>query len=221
MTTALAVVVAVAAGITGTWSPCGFSMVESLAAPCARRGRSVAGAASAAFAVGALAGGVVTFGLLSLLGSALGAGGTAALVAAALVAALAAAGELAGVRVLPQIRRQVPEPWRRTLPLPLASGLYGLLLGLGFTTFVMTFAVWVLAFIAVALGSVATGVAMGLAFGAGRAVPVAVIAMGMSGAGGRMLRTMIERPRLLAHARRLDGALLAALAAGLLAAILS
>ena len=35
--------------------------------------------------------------------------------------ALAAAGEWAGVRVVPQIRRQVPEPWRRLMPLPLVG----------------------------------------------------------------------------------------------------
>ena len=31
------------------------------------------------------------------------------------------------------------------MPLPLAAGLYGVLLGLGFTTFILTFAVWALA----------------------------------------------------------------------------
>ena len=45
------------------------------------------------------------------------------------------------------------------MPVPLAAGLYGVLLGLGFTTFILSFAVWALAGIAVALGDPALGVA--------------------------------------------------------------
>ena len=56
----------------------------------------------------------------------------------------------AGLRIVPQIRRQLPEGWRWTMPLPLAAGLYGVLLGLGFTTFVLSFGVWALAGISVA-----------------------------------------------------------------------
>ena len=44
------------------------------------------------------------------------------------------------------------------MPLPLACGLYGLLLGLGFTTFVLSFAVWALAGISFAGDSVALGI---------------------------------------------------------------
>ena len=61
------------------------------------------------------------------------------------------------MRIVPQVRRQVPEPWRRVLPLPLAAGLYGVLLGLGFTTFVLSFAVWALAGISFALGEPRSG----------------------------------------------------------------
>ena len=45
---------------------------------------------------------------------------------------------LAASRIVPQIRRQLPEHWRRAMPMPLAAALYGVLLGLGFTTFVLT-----------------------------------------------------------------------------------
>ena len=58
------------------------------------------------------------------------------------------------------------------MPVPLAAGLYGVLLGLGFTTFILSFAVWALAGISVALGEPQTGLLIGLAFGAGRALPV-------------------------------------------------
>ena len=62
------------------------------------------------------------------------------------------------------------------MPMPLAAFLYGILLGLGFTTFVLSFGVWALAGISFALGEPAAGVAIGLAFGAGRALPVLALA---------------------------------------------
>ena len=164
------------AGLTGAWSPCGFSMVDTLA-PHGYAGRlRTTLVACATFAAGALAGGVATFGGLALLGQALGAGGAAALAVAAAVALAAAAGEARGARIVPQVRRQVPESWRRVLPLPLAAGLYGILLGLGFTTFILTFAVWALAGVSIALGDPALGLLVGLGFGVGRTLPVVVLA---------------------------------------------
>jgi hypothetical protein len=205
---------AFAAGITGTWSPCGFSMVETLGAAAHRGMRRTTVLACATFAVGALTGGAVTFGALAALGDAAkGVGGAAATTVAVVVAALAALGEMRGVRIVPQIRRQVPEPWRRGLPLPLASTLYGVLLGLGFTTFVLTWAVWALAGISVALGDTTLGVAVGVAFGAGRALPVVAMApTSWGGAGARLLATMAERPASLRLARGADALFLAACA---------
>src|SRR3954454_16834416 len=139
MLTWVLAVAALAAGITGAWSPCGFSMVETLA-PAGYAGRlRTTVVACATFALGALAGGIVTFGGLALIGTALGAGAPAV---AALVSLAAAVGEARGARIVPQVRRQVPESWRRRMPVPLAAGLYGVLLGLGFTTFILSFAVW-------------------------------------------------------------------------------
>jgi hypothetical protein len=205
--TAAVIVAALAAGVTGAWSPCGFSMVETLA-PAGYAGRlRTTVFACATFATGALAGGATTFGGLSLLGGALGAGAPAV---AALVALAAAAGEARGARIVPQVRRQVPESWRRVMPVPLAAGLYGVLLGLGFTTFILSFAVWALAGISVALGDTTLGVAAGLAFGLGRALPV--IALAPSG-GGAFAAAMAERPRILRSLRALDAAALAACAA--------
>lgn len=207
----VAALTAFAAGVTGAWSPCGFSMVDTLGE--AGRGRRSMLAACATFTVGAVAGGVVTFGALSLLGAALQVGGSGlALGVAVAVAALAAAGEAAGVRVVPQIRRQVPERWRRVMPLPAAAALYGLLLGLGFTTFVLTLAVWALAGVSVALGAPALGLAIGIGFGLGRALPVVVMAPRLQELGGRMLSRMIERPQILRRLRLADAALLAGLA---------
>jgi predicted nicotinamide N-methyase len=210
--TVLLAAAGVVAGVTGAWSPCGFSMVETLA-PAGYAGRlRTTVIACATFAVGALAGGVLTYGGLALLGQSLGTGAPAV---AALVALAAAAGEARGARIVPQVRRQVPESWRRVLPVPLAAGLYGVLLGLGFTTFILSFAVWALAGIAVALGDPALGLAVGLGFGAGRALPV--VAMAPSG-GGALHAAMAERPRILRGLRALDAAALAACAVALVAA---
>jgi len=108
--TVLLAAAGVVAGVTGAWSPCGFSMVDTLA-PAGYAGRlRTTLVACATFAVGALAGGVATYGGLALLGQSLGAGAPAV---AALVALAAAAGEARGARIVPQIRRQVPESWRR------------------------------------------------------------------------------------------------------------
>ena len=218
MLTAVLVLAAAAAGVTGAWSPCGFSMVETLA-PGGYAGRlRTTLAACSTFAVGALAGGVLTFGGLSLLGHALGAGGPAALALAAVLALAAAIGEARGARILPQVRRQVPESWRRRLPVPLAAGLYGVLLGLGFTTFILTFAVWALAGVCVAVGDPALGLAVGLAFGAGRLLPVVLLAPSVSTARGAALHAaMAERPQILRSLRAADALALAACAVVLVA----
>jgi hypothetical protein len=208
------IVAAAAAGVTGAWSPCGFSMVETLA-PQGYAGRlRVTAAACVTFAAGALAGGAITFGGLALLGSALGAGGPAALGVAAAVALAAAVGEARGARIVPQVRRQVPESWRRRMPVPLAAGLYGVLLGLGFTTFILTFAVWALAGASIAIGDPALGLAVGLAFGAGRLLPVVVLA---PAGGGAFHAAMAERPQILRSLRAVDAVALAACAVALVA----
>jgi len=205
---------ALAAGVTGAWSPCGFSMVDTLAPEgYAARLRTTL-VACATFTGGALAGGVLTFAGLAGLGGALGAGGTGAAVVAAAIAVAAAAGEARGVRIVPQVRRQVPESWRRVLPLPLAAGLYGVLLGLGFTTFILTFAVWALAAVSVALGDPALGAVLGLAFGAGRALPVIALApVAGTERGNAAHAAMAERPAILRGLRAADAVALALCAA--------
>jgi hypothetical protein len=218
MTAAILLLTAFVAGVTGAWSPCGFSMVETLGSRRAHAGGRIVMTSCATFALGALAGGAITFTALAALGALLGgAGSEAALVVAATVALSCAFGELLGVRIVPQIRRQVPEPWRRTMPLPLAAGLYGILLGLGFTTFVLTLAVWALAGISVALGDLQAGLLIGLGFGAGRALPVVLMAPRYATLGQRLELKMAEQPALLRRLRLADGALLAVLAVALLA----
>jgi hypothetical protein len=195
-------------GLTGAWSPCGFSMVETigLAGDGTRRWTTIG--ACATFAPGAVIGGVVTFGLLAALGEGIhGIGGRAAYLIAAAIAVAAAVAEARGLRIAPQIRRQLPEGWRWTMPLPLASALYGLLLGLGFTTFVLSFGVWALGGISLALGDPSAGIVIGAAFGIGRALPVLVVAPAVdTRAGVRCIEMMAERPALY-RAFRLGDAL--------------
>ena len=114
-----------------------------------------------------------------------------------------------GLRVRPQIRFQVPERWRRTMPLPRALFLYGLLLGTGLTTFVPAAAAWALPALSLALGDVTGSLAIALGFAAGRALPVLVLA-----ARGEET-ALAERPQGLRVLRLLTAAsLLLALVAG-------
>jgi hypothetical protein len=164
-------------GLTGTWSPCGFSMVETIGPTGHTGGRRTTLAACATFLPGALAGGIATFGALAVGGQLLhGAGGRVAYAAAAAIAVLAALAEARAAPIAPQIRRQLPEHWRRAMPMPLAAALYGALLGLGFTTFVLSFGVWALAAICFAVGEPELGLLVGVAFGLGRALPIVALA---------------------------------------------
>src|SRR5262249_16737912 len=129
---------ALLAGIAGAWSPCGFSMIETIGSALGSVRRGVTTVSVLTFTVGAVAGGAVTFAGPALLGGLLGWGSAGVRAGVALALSLAAAcADWRGVRIAPQIRRQVPERWRWVMPLPVASSLYGVLLGLGFTTFVL------------------------------------------------------------------------------------
>ncbi len=204
-------------GFTGTWSPCGFSMVETIGPTGHTGGRRTTLAACASFLPGAIVGGLVTFGGLAALGSLLlGADTRVAYVAAALIAVGAAGLEAAGTPIVPQIRRQLPEHWRRVMPMPLAAALYGGLLGLGFTTFVLTFGVWAIAAVSFAVGEPATGALIGVAFGVGRALPIVCLApLAASDAGARVTQLMADRPGIYRGLRLGDAAVLAIAAAAL------
>ena len=208
---------ALAAGLTGTWSPCGYSMLDTLGPSGHTGGRRTTIAACVTFVPGALLGGAVTFGLLGWLGGLLHGVGDVAYVVAGVIALLAAVADLRGLPIVPQIRRQLPEHWRRVMPMPVAAALYGVLLGLGFTTFVLSFGVWALAGISLALGDAYLGAAIGTAFGIGRALPIVVIAPYTDRRFGReCIAAMAERPALYRGARFGDGVSLAAVAALLL-----
>jgi hypothetical protein len=194
-------------------------MIETIGPTGHSGGPATTAAACVTFTLGALAGGVATFAALALAGSLLG-GGSAAYVIAAALAACAAVAELRGLRIAPQVRRQLPEHWRRVMPMPVAAGLYGALLGLGFTTFVLSFGVFALAGITFAVGDLELGLAVGLAFGIGRALPVAFTApLADRPAGRRITDTMAQRPAIYRGFRAGDGVALLASAAALAVAV--
>jgi hypothetical protein len=197
-------------GATGTFSPCGLSAIDTIGPTGHTGGRRITAAACATFLPGAIAGGVITFGSLALLGELLhGAGGRAAYVVAAGIAVLATALEVRGKRIVPQIRRQLPEHWRRVMPMPLAAALYGVLLGLGFTTFVLSFGVWALAGVSLAVGDPVIGLVLGAAFGIGRAIPIVALApLSGSATGTRATELMCERDGVYIGLRRGDAAAL-------------
>lgn len=203
---------ALLAGLTGTWSPCGLSSVQTLGSGLGRVGAGRPGRTAPAvviFALTSSAGGALTFGGAALAGHALGLDGHAApaLMAAAL-AAMAAVGDLRFAAVVPQIRRQVPEAVRWRLPLSGTAALYGLLLGLGFTTYLLTYAMWALVAAALLLGDPVLGLVIGGAFGVGRAIPVLVLVPRYDHPQTQGFIADMERGPTLVGSRRLVGAAL-------------
>ena len=138
-------------------------------------GRRAFALTAGAFATGLALGATLVFGALGLLGETVHS--HVLVVAAVAVAAAAILSDAAGLRVRPQIRFQVPERWRRTMPLPQALFLYGLLLGAGLTTYVPATAAWALPALGLAVGDVAASLAIGLGFAVGRALPVLLLAV--------------------------------------------
>ena len=174
-------------------------MVDTVGAARKLGRTSIAIASTVSLATGLVTASAATFTVWGAAGSLLPARRTV-LAVVAVLCLLAALGDGLGWRVRPQIPLQVPERWRRTLPLPLASLMYGVLLGTGFSSAVPAFASWGLLFTVVALGHASQGFAVGLALGVGRA---ALILVGAS---------LAERPLPL-RAVRLAGACALTLAA--------
>ena len=205
-------------GATGTFSPCGLSVIDTIGPTGHTGGRRVTTAACIAFLPGAVAGGLLTFGSLAAIGDLLhGTGGRASYLVAAAIALLAALLEARGTRIVPQIRRQLPEHWRRVMPMPVVAALYGVLLGIGFTTFVLSFGVWALAGVSLTVGDPALGLVLGACFGVGRALPILALApLAGRPAGFRATELMCEHPSVYLGLRRGDAAALAVAAVALI-----
>ncbi len=146
-------------------------MVETLT-PAGCGGRRRQAAAMLLFSLGAVGAAAGLGGLLGLTGRALPTRWALAL--AVTLALLGALREAGIVRVpLPDLRRQVPERWRRDKPLALWSTGYGAILGAGVGTFQPVATFWVACAGAAALGRPAVAALCLAPFGLGRALMVA------------------------------------------------
>lgn len=149
---------AVVAGVRGTWSPCGLSMVSAIN-PFTEASRGNRYALTCAwFVAGAVLGGALTGAVaagLALAVSPLVAAAPAVALAVALLAALVCLGSDAGVRLLrlPLLPRQVDEAWLDTYRRWIYAAGFGVQIGAGLTTYVMTAATYLLVVLAVLTGS--------------------------------------------------------------------
>jgi MFS family permease len=192
----LAVVVAVAAAVRSTWSPCGLSMLSTIT-PIGERGRNHRYAGSVAwFITGAVLGGA-TLGLAAAaLAAGVGAAGLSAEAALAIVALLAGVTLASDLNVggfrLPAHTRQVNEQWLDQFRSWVYGGGFGWQIGVGLATFVTTAAVYLLIAMAALTGSPAIAFALCVGFGLVRGLAVLL---------GRNLTTP---QRMMALHRRLD-----------------
>lgn len=177
-----AAVVAVVAAARGTWSPCGLSMVSAIN-PLSEQGRGYRyWLTCVLFVAGAATGGLLLGGaaaVLALLGGLLST--TSALAVGVLAGLVTIASDLRlGGFALPHHPRQVDEDWlgryRRWV---YATG-FGLQVGSGFATYVMTAGTYLLVVLAALTGSPAAALALGLLFGTVRGLAVALSARATS-----------------------------------------
>jgi hypothetical protein len=192
----LTTLVAVAAAIRSTWSPCGLSMLSTIT-PIGERGRNHRYYSTATwFVLGAVLGGA-TLGLgmaaLAVGASALELSDTTAMGLAAVLTAVSIASDLklGGFR-LPSHTRQVNETWLDQFRSWVYGGGFGWQIGVGLATYVTTSAVYLMIAMAALTGAPAVAFAIGTAFGLVRGLAVFV---------GRHLTTP---ERLFALHRRLE-----------------
>ena len=167
------VVLAVASGVRGVWSPCGLSMLSTIT-PMGERGRGNAYSTTARWYVaGAVAGGLCLGAVAALLSLVVGVHGDARLVLIALAALVAAASDarVAGF-ALPTHRRQVNERWLDQYRPWVYGGGFGWQIGTGLATYITTAAVYLLVVVVALGGEPRLALAGGALFGATRGVAV-------------------------------------------------
>ncbi|HEY3673205.1 MAG TPA: hypothetical protein VGN51_19875 [Acidimicrobiia bacterium] len=180
----LGLVVALAAAVRSTWSPCGQSMLSQLT-PVGEASRGYRYRTTAAwFVLGAVVGGAtigaVMAGLAAVV-SAIGATSTALLGVAAGLAVLGATVDTGVLGFMPPFfKRQVNEYWLSKYRAWVYGSGFGWQIGAGVTTYIMTAAVLVtVAFGALTAGPVAAMV-LGVFFGLARGLAVLLTARSRS-----------------------------------------
>ncbi|HVX23469.1 MAG TPA: hypothetical protein VHB02_19160 [Acidimicrobiales bacterium] len=171
-------VVAAAAAARSTWSPCGVSMLSTLT-PLGERGRGTRfGTTAAWFVAGAVVGGAALGAVGAAVGAAVAAvpgaaGSTVVALVAAAAALLAAGADLrwAGRRAVGH-HRQVNERWLDQFrPWVYGAG-FGLQIGCGVATYVVTAGVYLVVVLGGLTGRPAVAVAAGVLFGVVRGLAV-------------------------------------------------
>jgi hypothetical protein len=172
----LALVAAVVAAVRGMWSPCGLSMLSSLnpVSESARGNRFWLTALW--YLAGALVGGALLGAGCAVAASGYGRLSVAPTVmwTIVLVAALVAVASDSAVfgRSLPDHPRQVDERWLVKYRRWIYAAGYGVQIGAGFATYIMTAAVYLVALLAVLTGSPSAAFAVCLTFGAVRGLTI-------------------------------------------------
>jgi hypothetical protein len=196
MTTLVAIlgaVVAVAAAVRSTWSPCGLSVLSSIT-PFGERSRGHRyGVTAGWFVAGAVSGGAclgaVAVGLTAAASSLHLSQHPAWLAGAVAVIAGAAAAVDAGAfgEVIPIWRRQLNDAWMSRYRNWVYGAGYGWQLGVGVATYIMTAAVFAVPLLAALTGEPVTALAICVAFGLVRGMVVLLTARASSPA---QLRTL-------------------------------
>ncbi len=190
-----ALAVAAVAGARGTWSPCGLSMVSAIN-PLSERARGNRyWLTTGWFVFGSLLGGLVLGAggaLLAFAARPLPAVAALWLGVAACLVALAADRRLAGF-ALPLHPRQVNELWLTQYRRWLYAAGFGMQIGLGFATYIMTAATYLMVALAVLTGSPALAVGTGAVFGLVRGLAVLLSARCRSAQALRQLHLLLSR----------------------------
>jgi hypothetical protein len=155
-----------------------------------------------AYLVGSLAGGASAGLVLGWIGTAVDTtiGPRLLVLGAAAIVGIAFDLQLAGLR-LPTTHRQVQEEWRARYRGWVWGLAFGFQLALGVVTVVTTSTVYLTWFAALLAGSVRGGLAIGIAFGLSRAMPILTVARVRT--PGQVLRVDTTLRRLADPARRL------------------
>jgi hypothetical protein len=173
---ALAGLVAVAAAVRSTWSPCGLSMLSTITPVSERAKGNTYRSTATWFIVGSGAGGATLGAALALAAYGVRALHPAptALGIAALVAALMASGSDAGItgRRLPIHHRQVNERWLDQYRSWVYGGGFGWQIGTGLATYITTAAVYLMVVLAILTASPVAAMAIGTGFGLLRGLAV-------------------------------------------------
>jgi hypothetical protein len=176
----LGVVVALAAAVRSTWSPCGQSMLSQLT-PVGEASRGYRYRTTAMwFIVGAVVGGATLGAVMAVLAVAVSAVGATATTLLGVAAGLAVLGAAVDSGLLgfapPFFKRQVNEYWLARYRAWVYGSGFGWQIGAGVTTYIMTAAV----FLTIAIGALTAGpwaaFGIGVCFGTVRGLAVLLTA---------------------------------------------